>query len=71
MHDNSKKARPQGRLQLQKKTVRTLLDEELDQVGGGTFGGAYTGSEGGWNCWSPAFFQGGGGGSGSDTAFNY
>jgi hypothetical protein len=64
MHDNSKAPPTRDRLQLQKTTLRTLLDDELDHVGGGTWGSAYTGTEGGWNCWSPAVFGGGGGGSG-------
>ena len=65
MQDDTKPALRRIPLRLQKKTVRTLLDEELDQVGGGTFGGVYTGTEGGWNCWSPSFFEGGAGGGGS------
>ena len=65
MNHTSKPGPVGDRLQLHKKTLRTLLDEELDHVAGGTFGGAYTGSEGGWNCWSPSFFEGGAGGGGS------
>ena len=70
MSQTTKPVPPADRLQLQKKTLRTLLDDELDRVAGGTWGGEYTGSEGGWNCWSPSFFEGGGS-AGSGTAHNY
>jgi hypothetical protein len=43
---------PQPALQLEKKTLRTLLDDELDHVAGGYgFGSRDTGTEYGPVCW--------------------
>jgi hypothetical protein len=50
-------------LRLRKETLRTLLDDELDVVVGGTFwSGAGTD---GIQCWMPSHPGGSGGGGGS------
>jgi hypothetical protein len=48
------------RLRLQKETLRTLLDDELDDVAGGNF--IDTGSEYGNACWYMAAGPSGSGG---------